>query len=80
MTAVWEVVNTGTAPNLGGHADGLRFGQACSDPFADFNGDGSVDQAEFAFFQACYTGGGVRSPRRASVPTTSWITWSTKPT
>ncbi len=31
---------------------------ACSDPFADADGDGDVDQADFAVFQACYTGSG----------------------
>jgi hypothetical protein len=27
----------------------------CNDPFADADGDGDVDQADFATFQACYT-------------------------
>lgn len=30
----------------------------CSIPFADADGDGDVDQADFAVFQACYTGPG----------------------
>jgi hypothetical protein len=30
----------------------------CSIPFADADGDGDVDQADFAVFQACYTGQG----------------------
>lgn len=28
----------------------------CHDPFADADGDGDVDQADYAVFQACYTG------------------------
>lgn len=29
---------------------------ACHSPFADFDGDGDVDQADYAQFQLCYTG------------------------
>ncbi|MDM8005453.1 MAG: hypothetical protein QUV05_04785 [Phycisphaerae bacterium] len=31
----------------------------CSDPFADYDSDLDVDQADFALFQACFTGTGV---------------------
>lgn len=31
----------------------------CSKPFADADGDGDVDQADFAAFQACFSGPGV---------------------
>jgi hypothetical protein len=30
----------------------------CSDPFADFNKDGAVDQRDFGLWQACFTGVG----------------------
>ncbi|MDM8006123.1 MAG: hypothetical protein QUV05_08260 [Phycisphaerae bacterium] len=33
-------------------------GMACNDPFADVDGDKDVDQADFAAFQACFTGTG----------------------
>jgi hypothetical protein len=42
------------------HADGLTFVSACNDPFADVHpapdGDGDVDQDDFAAWQLCYTG------------------------
>ncbi len=31
----------------------------CSEPAADLDGDGDVDQADFAVFQTCFTGGGA---------------------
>lgn len=30
--------------------------RACHDPFADADGDGDVDQTDFAIFQVCFTG------------------------
>jgi hypothetical protein len=33
-------------------------GCVCNDPFADADGDGDVDQADFALIQACFTGEG----------------------
>lgn len=30
--------------------------KCCHDPFADYDGDGDVDQADFAALQACFTG------------------------
>lgn len=54
MTVVWEM--TGTAGPCASHADGLFVDTPCHDPFADVDEDGDVDQADFAVFQACYTG------------------------
>jgi hypothetical protein len=34
----------------------------CFDPFADADGDGDVDQDDFAVFQLCYTGGATPVP------------------
>lgn len=34
----------------------------CNDPFADVDGDGDVDQEDFAAFQLCYTGPGQGPP------------------
>jgi hypothetical protein len=56
MTVVWEMVVSGTAPNVGGHADGFQLASRCNSPFADADGDGDVDQADFAIFQVCFTG------------------------
>ncbi len=57
MTAVWEMQLTGTEPAVGGSADGLKFESTCNNPVFDFDGDGDVDQTDFAAFQVCYTGG-----------------------
>ncbi len=35
-----------------------QAGCSCSDPFADVDGDGDVDQVDFAQYQRCYTGPG----------------------
>ncbi|NLE61057.1 MAG: hypothetical protein GX616_22145, partial [Planctomycetes bacterium] len=56
MTVVWEMQLTGTEPAVGGSADGLKFESTCHNPVFDFDGDGDVDQADFAAFQVCYTG------------------------
>jgi hypothetical protein len=42
----------------GAHFDGLIFEPTitCNDPFADADGDGDVDQVDFAVFQKCFTG------------------------
>lgn len=56
MTVVWEMQLTGTEPAVGGSADGLKFESTCNNPVFDFDGDGDVDQADFAAFQVCYTG------------------------
>ncbi|UCD30005.1 MAG: hypothetical protein JSV03_05890, partial [Planctomycetota bacterium] len=34
----------------------------CSDPFADVDEDGDVDQDDFAMFQLCYSGNGIQYP------------------
>lgn len=36
---------------------GQRVIVVCHDPFADFDGDGDVDQVDFGAIQGCYTGG-----------------------
>jgi hypothetical protein len=41
---------------------------SCNRPFADTDGDGDVDQADFAVFQLCYTGSGVGAPAIPSNP------------
>jgi len=38
------------------------FPPPCNDPFADVDGDGDVDQDDFAQFQLCYTAGGGGVP------------------
>jgi hypothetical protein len=59
ITVVWEMTGSqdGTANTT--HADGLTFETPCNSPFADTDGDGDVDQADFAVLQACYTGPGA---------------------
>ena len=55
MTVVWRVTTT-TEELHALHADGLTFamtGDPCSDPFADADDDGDVDQADFAVWQVC---------------------------
>ena len=46
--------------------DSVRFAAyvptACYTPFADKNGDGDVDQDDFAAFQLCYSGNGIPAP------------------
>ncbi|MGQ9650170.1 MAG: IPT/TIG domain-containing protein [Phycisphaerae bacterium] len=63
LTVVWEL--TGAADASATHADGFTFETPCNDPFADVDGDGDVDQTDFAVFQLCYTGSG-----QGPVPTT----------
>jgi hypothetical protein len=57
MTVMWEMNGGGGVPSAS-HADALVFEpvQTCSDPFADADGDGDVDQSDFAVIQACFTG------------------------
>lgn len=64
VTVVWEYHSTGVLPAIGAHADGLKFEPTviCHDPVFDFDGDGDVDQIDFAFFQTCYTGGVGTNP------------------
>lgn len=48
------------------YLDHLQIGSlfpACSDPFADLDGDGDVDQSDFGLFQACFTGPEATAPR-----------------
>jgi len=54
MTVVWEMV--GAEDESATHADGLTFVSICSDPFADVDGDGDVDQDDFAALQLCVSG------------------------
>jgi hypothetical protein len=57
MTVVWEVQSS--ADTFGAHGDGLFLipvGVPCSDPFADADNDGDVDQDDFARLQMCFTG------------------------
>ena len=51
MTVDQIVIDTKTEPGP----------PACSDPFADADGDGDVDQEDFGSWQACFTGpdGGI---------------------
>jgi hypothetical protein len=61
MTVIWELTGGGGA--AASHADGFYMEFiACNDPFADAEpapeGDGDVDQEDFAIFQMCFTGDG----------------------
>jgi hypothetical protein len=62
MTAEWVLYGAGPGPDAENpvesstHADGLTFVGVCYDPFADANGDGDVDQDDFAVVQDCYSG------------------------
>jgi hypothetical protein len=58
MTILWEMTGT-VAGAHASHADGLEFvmiAPGCSNPFADIDNDGDVDQEDFGWFQKCYTG------------------------
>lgn len=58
MTVVWEIRDA--AP--GGHADGLglvNLSGDCHPVRPDHDGDGDVDQTDFAAFQRCHTGPGL---------------------
>jgi hypothetical protein len=59
MTVVWEM--TGPVGQSVSHADGLYVDTRCNLPFADTDGDGDVDQFDFAVFQSCYTGPGAEA-------------------
>lgn len=65
VTVVWELVDTVDGAPAALHADFMTFAATqCHAPFADVDNDGDVDQADFAYFQACYTGadGGPIAP------------------
>lgn len=68
MTVVWELMVTGTLPDVGGHADGFQLTSTCNDPFADADGDTDVDQADFAVFQICFTGTETIANRKTNPP------------
>lgn len=56
MTAVWEMVEA-TSDGSATHADGLVFESACNYPFADANGDNTVDLVDFGLLQLCFGAG-----------------------
>ena len=60
----WGYVPGDYATHLAGW-DNLAVTSTCVDPFADTDGDGDVDQTDFAVFQLCYTGA-----NQTPVPTT----------
>jgi hypothetical protein len=62
MTVIWELAGGGTAASS--HADGLVLipPPPCSDPFADADEDGDVDQVDFSLFQLCISGNGNPYP------------------
>ena len=62
LTVMWEMASPDEFS--ASHADAMAFDvvQACSDPFADADVDGDVDQEDFAVFQLCYTGAGGPIP------------------
>jgi hypothetical protein len=61
LTVVWEMIEA-TSDGSTTHADGMKLESICNTPFADFDGDDDVDQADFAFMQRCYTGGSQGYP------------------
>ncbi|HOW72512.1 MAG TPA: hypothetical protein PKY77_18080 [Phycisphaerae bacterium] len=56
MTVVWELTGA-TTDGSAAHADGLTFQSPCNLPFADANGDSSVDMVDFGLFQLCIGAG-----------------------
>ena len=66
VTVVWEMTGT-TSGAHGSHADGLEFvmiAPGCSDPFADIDNDGDVDQSDFGLMQRCFSGPAVVATSR----------------
>lgn len=67
LTVVWRV-NCDTGPAHALHADGLVLAMTsppCGRPFGDADGDGDVDQADFAALQRCYTYAGATAAPEA---------------
>ncbi len=56
MTIIWYMDIFASDVPSASHADGLTFGQPCTTPPQDADGDGDVDLSDFGMFQGCYNG------------------------
>ncbi|UCD27549.1 MAG: hypothetical protein JSV03_10570, partial [Planctomycetota bacterium] len=62
----WAIYTDDTMTKFGNwrftEIDSPPFIPVCNYPFVDADGDGDVDQDDFAMFQVCYTGGATPVP------------------